>query len=423
METLRFLMVSSHYPPSHLGGDAVMVRYLSEALSKQGHEVHVLHNPSVYKVVRGGEIRAGDSTESLAPSLHSSSSAGTLRVLASLAFDTSGKARTEVVNLAHEAKVDVVHWHNTKGFVGRPFSIPGTLSVYTAHDYYLVCPRSNLMKPDMSFCTQPRLCQFCLVRWRKPPEIWRTGHRRVIKLPKEMGVISPSRFLSARLKRDGIDVRAVLRNFVPDPGDVGTTPSDTQDLITFTGMIEPHKGPMTLLEAFAKCRDKQGFKLKIIGEGSQRPQLQARIEELGLADRVNAPGFVTDAELRSIRGRSAAVVVPSEWPENAPLVVLESLAMGVPVIASDAGGLPEILNQDSGSEVFKQGDVESLSECLVSRWQERDNLAELRKKARLAYLERFSPSAHVSEYLEIVRGSHSDASAGLVTSSSMNISI
>ena len=54
METLRFLLVSTFYPPYHLGGDAVHVQYLAEALAAQGHEVHIEHSPAAYRVKRRG---------------------------------------------------------------------------------------------------------------------------------------------------------------------------------------------------------------------------------------------------------------------------------------------------------------------------------------------------------------------------------
>src|SRR5512136_1692479 len=59
METLKFLMVSTHFPPYGMGGDAIFVDYLSEELAKRGHEVHVAYNPSVYRILRG-ELRNGN---------------------------------------------------------------------------------------------------------------------------------------------------------------------------------------------------------------------------------------------------------------------------------------------------------------------------------------------------------------------------
>src|SRR3989449_4167043 len=58
METLRFLMATTFYPPYHLGGDAVHVQYLAEALAARGHEVHVEFSPAAYRLKRRGKPAA-----------------------------------------------------------------------------------------------------------------------------------------------------------------------------------------------------------------------------------------------------------------------------------------------------------------------------------------------------------------------------
>jgi len=407
METLRFLMISSHYPPNHLGGDAVMAKYLADELARRGHEVHVLYDPEVYSLVRNARMTDPAPHGKGDPIIHTPTSrSGRIEILLRLSLGWSGKMREEVNGLTKSLKIDVVHWHNTKGFIGRPFVPQERTTFYTAHDYYLVCPRSNLARPDKSFCQKPLLCQTCLLRWRKPPQLWRVGSRRVIRLPSSIKVICPSDFMSRRLRLDGIVVHHLQRNFVPDPAPPASEEPPTGDSITFIGMLEPHKGPRTLLEAFAISRDRQGFRLNIVGEGSLKGELSGRVKTLGLVDRVSTPGFLPSPEVETIRRNSTAVVVPSEWPENAPLAALESLALGVPVLASDAGGLPEIAGSESGSMIFKAGDVENLADCLVTLWQNRPRLGDMKRKAREAYVARFSPDVHIAQYLRMVNEGH-----------------
>ena len=400
METLRFLMVSSHYPPSHLGGDAVMVQYLSNELARRGHEVHVLHDPAVYSLVRKVRVDGLHSKDEQGPVLHTPASNSTRPgIILKLSLEWSGKAREEVRKLSRELTIDVVHWHNTKGFIGHPFPSPGRATLYTAHDYYLVCPRSNLARPDMSFCQKPLLCQTCLLRWRKPPQLWRIGSRRVIRLGPEIEVICPSEFMAKRLKQDGLSVHHILRNFVPDIA--ANVPTGDASII-YVGMLEVHKGPRTLLEAFARSRNSQGFKLHIVGEGSLKDELRSRVEDLGLTGRVNVPGFIPRFEVQSLLQNSTAMVIPSEWPENAPLTALESLSMGVPVLGSDQGGLPEILGPESGSVIFKAKATDELAKEIVALWERRDDMDGERRKARLAYESRFSPDVHLEQYMRII---------------------
>lgn len=174
LETLKFLMISTHFPPHHLGGDAVFVDYLSRELVRRGHEVHVSHNPSVYEVIRDHAPVKGVNDEMTGIRTHSYNPRfRKTDALNALMLGLDGKQRRMVVELAKETRPDVVHWHNTRAFIGRPFIVSDEVSLYTSHDYGAVCPRSSLLRPDMQMCEQPRMCALCCLRWKKPPQLWR----------------------------------------------------------------------------------------------------------------------------------------------------------------------------------------------------------------------------------------------------------
>jgi len=405
METLKFLMVSSHFPPHNLGGDAVLVEYLSKELIHRGHEVDILYTPAAYELMRKKKheqtsMGKGD------PVVHQYYTwLKRFGPLFSLSLGLSGGATGELLRLVHQIKPDIVHWHNTKGFICRPIAVPRALSLYTAHDYYSICPRSNLLRPSGKPCESPLLCQSCLLRWGKPPQIWRINGKRAIKPPADFTVLSPSDFMANRLRREGIGVNRVIRNFVPDmalPRSHEDTETAERDSIIYLGMLEPHKGPQTLLEAFAECWDRQGFRLLVIGEGSLKTRLKRRAEELRILDRVRIPGFLSREQIRHEFRHAVTQVVPSEWYENSPLTALEALSFSIPLIGSDIGGLPEILDQKMGSLMFRAGNVHDLSDKIVSIWEDRHNLAKRRKMARQQYEERFRPEIHVSEYLATI---------------------
>ena len=409
METLKFLMISTHFPPFNLGGDAVLVDYLSRELIGRGHDVHVLHSPVVYQLVKGSrDSRAATKVEGKPTTHEFKPRLGRLEAMLTLSLEYSGRARRVVENLMESIRPDVLHWHNTKGLIGRPFDVRGIVSLYTAHDYYLVCPRSNLARPDMRYCTDPSGCLSCTARWMKPPQFWRVGSKRVVVPPDAVKVLAPTEFMANRLRQDGIKVHAVVNNFVPDPGPLSLIDPQQRTLISYVGMLEPHKGPQTLLEAFARSKDSQGFELHIMGDGSMKARMRQRARALGVADRVRIPGFVPREELETALRKSAALVIPSEWPEVASLIAMEAFSLGVPVIASEQGGLPETVGTDSGSILFKAGDVGGLASAIVSVWNSRMNLNEPSRKARTSYEARFSPEIHVSKYLGIVRQLASD---------------
>jgi len=140
----------------------------------------------------------------------------------------------------------------------------------------------------------------------------------------------------------------------------------------------------------------------MVGEGSQRTAVEAKVKTMGLANRVSIHGFLAQAQLEDLWSRVGYLVIPSIWYENAPLVVLEALARGVPVISSDAGGLPEISVPESGSLVFRAGDPHSLAQKLVEAWNGRDDQRNLIAKARKVYLERHTPRVGAEGYLSLI---------------------
>jgi glycosyltransferase involved in cell wall biosynthesis len=403
METLRFLMVSTHFPPYKMGGDANLVGYLAEELARRGHDVHVAYNPSVYRILRGALPQGRNEAVPRDVTIHEFVPfAARPNLLLTLTFGMDSHAKNWLESITNRSRFDVVHWHNTKGFVGRPLAVSGSQSLYTAHDYYSVCPRSNLIRPGEQICMNPEFCQFCLARWKKPPQLWRVGGRRVLRLPEGFKVLCPSEYIANRLRVDGIHAHCVLRNFVPDPGGSTSGIDAREDTIVFVGILERRKGAQTLLQAFIESKNDQHFKLVIVGEGPLKNALREKVQSNGVQDRISVPGFLSDEDLAAVLRQASLMVVPSEWPDNAPLTTLEAFSFGVPVLGTKEGGLPEILTPESGSMLFNAGNVRELSGLLVSLWQDKHMLRRMGDMARRIYEERFSPEAHIARYMTAI---------------------
>jgi glycosyltransferase involved in cell wall biosynthesis len=401
METKKFIMVSTHYPPYHLGGDAVFVRHLGTELARIGHEVHIFYSPDVYRLLRNRDEKNPVEDPPGLSRHEYSYRFRRIGPVSSLAFGTLPDTKAALRRLVDEIRPDVVHWHNTRGFIGQPLPTPGSMSLFTAHDYYPVCPRGNLLRPGSKICPRPYLCQICLMRWKKPPQLWRIGGKRPLRFPKDSTILAPSEFMSKRLSVDGIVSNHVLRNFSGDMGGLITAREEPRILL-FVGLMESFKGPHTLIEAFIKSSKDHGFSLWMVGEGSLREGISKRVKEAGLENRVKLPGYVQMAELKDALKATAAMMVPSEAFENQPTVALEAFSMGIPVIGSDIGGIPEIVGPASGSMVFPPGDAAKLAEMITSFWTRRSELPELRRLARKAYSDRFSPEANIRQYLGII---------------------
>ncbi len=126
--------------------------------------------------------------------------------LNSLMFGMHGRARDQAANLTKAVRPDVVHWHNTRGFIGVPTIFGGETALYTSHDYGSVCPRFEPSQTRPARVRECEMVQICCTRWWKPPQLWRIGSKRVLKYPDAMKIIAPSEFLAERLRTEGVRV-------------------------------------------------------------------------------------------------------------------------------------------------------------------------------------------------------------------------
>jgi glycosyltransferase involved in cell wall biosynthesis len=125
----------------------------------------------------------------------------------------------------------------------------------------------------------------------------------------------------------------------------------------------PEKATEVLVEAFAEvARRVPAARLLLVGDGPQRPVLEARARELGLADRIRFAGFQHDPELHVRLFRVTAV--PSR-EEGLGMTAIESLAAGVPVVATRVGGLPEVVTHGRSGLLVPPDDPAALAGALV----------------------------------------------------------
>ena len=134
-------------------------------------------------------------------------------------------------------------------------------------------------------------------------------------------------------------------------------------VILGVGRLEPQKDFATLIKAFAGLRARQACRLIILGEGEQRPHLEALIETLGIGDDVALPGYAINPY--SAMANADLFVLSSQW-EGSPNVVTEALAVGVPVVSTDCPGRPsETLQNGRYGPLVPVGDVEKLTEAMA----------------------------------------------------------
>lgn len=176
--------------------------------------------------------------------------------------------------------------------------------------------------------------------------------------------------------------------------------------IGYVGRLVREKGLSLLLKAGKRLKD-DGFTFQIIfvGEGPLRKELERESNELGLAERVTFTGELFGADLEKAVRRLQVLVMPSLWEETAGLAAIEQMMRGGVVIASDIGGLSEIVG-DAGLK-FAPGDAEALYLRLRKMFEDPSIAASLpssaRERAELIFNRDTMIQKHVSVYQEVAR--------------------
>jgi len=143
----------------------------------------------------------------------------------------------------------------------------------------------------------------------------------------------------------------------------GPPPSNTPPVILFAARFDPEKRHATLIDAVASLvREGEQLELWLAGTGRLLREVRQQVRNLGLANRVRFLGYVRNAEILEWLegGRIDVVALPSEW-EGVPVSLIEALANGVPAVASDVGGVAELVGGGCGLLV-PPGDADALAQ-------------------------------------------------------------
>lgn len=253
--------------------------------------------------------------------------------------------------------------------VARIASARASVVVY-AHDYLATCPgNARYLHRSETFCAEGAGLR-CFVRAYTE----RTTNRRPDRLVRAYGRVRAWRdawphvervLVAAPFMRDVLvaggapaDRIRVVPYWV-EP----TTPVDAPKTVDalFVGRLVASKGVGTLLDALART---PGATAAIAGDGPARSELERRSAELGLTSRVRFVGWVSRAERERLLAESRIFVVPSLWDEPFGISGLEALAAGVPVVATDVGGIPSWLTDGEAGLRVPRGDAAALGSAL-----------------------------------------------------------
>lgn len=365
MSGLRILQIAHDHPDWTRGGTEILAHGLTRALGERpGVSARFLAAATALQRPEGLPGALGVQGQDL--TLHTG------------AYDRFGMTRLDGTGwlealgaVVARLRPEVIHLHGldrigAESVLALRRLAPRARIVLTLHDYQLICANDGLMlTPDGARCACAR-GGACVPELGAARHALRRAHLLAL-LENVDAFVAPSRFLRDRFVAWGIAAEriALLPNAVAATPRAPERPRARRDRFAFFGNVAPHKGVLVLLEAAALLRE-AGDKLRLALHGGlthPEPAFAAAFAAGLAAARPLARhlGPYAPAEVGRLMAEADWIVLPSVWPENAPLVALEARAAGRPVICSDVGGLPELVPE--GLRV-PPGDAAALAETM-----------------------------------------------------------
>jgi len=325
-------------------------------------------------------------------------------------FLYSAPAAKAINRLVKENQPQIAHLHIYYGqltsSILSPLRKAGIPIIQTLHEYKLVCPVYTMI-------SHGEVCEDC-----QGHDFWKAAIKKCNRdsfsrsvlsaveayLAQQLGAIEKvdhfitvSDFQRRKLIELGVPQEKLTRvhNFI----DIShVVPSQKQgEYFLYFGRLEKLKGIFTLVEAAAAIPD---VPLIILGDGEAREELETWIEERGITH-IKVLGAKGGEELKEFIANSICSILPSEWYENCPLAVLESLAYGRPVIGTNIGGIPELIIDGVDGYIVPCKDVAKLRARLVYLAEHRDEALEMGAKGRKKVETQFCAEKHYQEILDV----------------------
>jgi glycosyltransferase involved in cell wall biosynthesis len=401
---LRFLHLTTFYPPYSFGGDAMYTYRLAHALGDAGHRVDVVHSVDSYHLYHPGGPPAPDGFPDH-PNVARHELRSSFGALSSIVAHQTGRpglARDQLRKVFNAEAYDVVHYHNISLLGPEVLTFEPdrrrAVKLYSTHDHWLICPTHVLWKFGARPCEKPE-CLRCVLRAGRPPQLWRYGSLLADAIQHVDEVVAPSEF-TVRLHAERGFPRSIthLPYFMDrvdrDWEQPGPRPQE-RPYFLFAGRLETIKGLHTLIELWDRAPDAD---LLVAGTGGQEAQLRAQAKA---NPRIKFLGHLTQDQLGSLYVHALACLVPSVTYETFGMVTIEAFARKTPVIARDLGPLPEIVQLSGGGLIYR---TESELLDALHRFAGRPELArQLGEQGYRSFLKHWSREAHLERYFDLLR--------------------
>jgi len=326
-------------------------------------------------------------------------------------FGSPSAVKTAFSRVLSDFRPDVVHIHNwfptISATVFRTCQQAHVPIVHTLHNYRLLCVTATLFR-DGGVCEDcigttfrtPGVIHKCYRQSRLGSAVatagmlahWATGtwHRCVDRFIA-LSEFSKQKFIQGCLPAEKIVVKS---NFIDPAPEVG---SGDGGYLLYAGRLTEEKGLRTLLKCWRSGPDLP--RLVIAGTGPLEAEVSQAVAALS---NVEWLGSVPGGRVLDLMGRAAATICPSLWYEGMPRTVIESFAVGTPVVASNIGCYPEMLVDGVSGALFPTGDADELRTRLRGLMS-KNGFGAMRQAARRRFEDEYTGEKNFSRLLGIYR--------------------
>jgi len=390
---MKILLVHNRYRSTAPSGENRVVDQEAEALAALGHEVELFERHS-------DEIEDWPAWKKAT-------------LPARVVWNPTSKR--DLAETLRSFRPDIVHVHNTFPVLSpsvlyacRDAGVP---VVITLHNYKLLCASGDFFRAGETChdCAGGNPLSGVVHRCYRGSALATTttvlntrAHRRSWRdlVSAYIFVSESQRRLLAGMAFD--PAKSFVRyNHVPYDGPVAGP--NRQRQVTYVGRLDAAKGAPLLMKGWDAYRTIAGddaLRLVIAGGGPMLDEVTAWAAE---RPSVELRGLMTKPEVFQLIGESRAVVLPSEWEETFGLVVVEAMAVGVPLLASGHGSFPELVTDGHDGALFEPGRPDALAKLLLDVDTSPDRYAELGRNARATYEVKHDPHRNLERLLEIYR--------------------
>lgn len=394
---MRILLVNKfHY---YRGGSEKYYFELAKLLKENGHTVGFFSMNSDENICTGDKEYFVDEID-----LNTGSKLKAFDVIYSPAN------KKQMTKALEDFKPDVVHINNFQRQLSASIidaikekNIP---IVMTAHDLNPICPCNILLY-------QGQICEKCLesgymnciknscIKDSKAKSLIGVLEHKFYQHKKIWNkidvIISPSEFNKNKLETYGAKSKQniSLPNFVYD---IDTSKNEIGDYAFYLGRLSAEKGILNIIKSIGEC---ENAKLIIAGDGPYKDEIVNYISQNKLENKVSLVGYLNQEQAQEYLTKCRCLIFPSICYENCPYSILEAMAAGKPIVASDIGGISELVKDDVNGYLYKFANTDELTEKMKKIFESDEIVKRLSNNSKELYKQKYSAQRYYENLMNI----------------------